>query len=262
MPPAASNATIPVVVGTSMAQTLGLRIDDRITVTLPGLPLKARIVGTADRIPGFTGPDLVLADLPTLQTASLRAAAVVPGTSETWLATNDPVAAAAAARELAGPAAAVTGIGSGSVDALLRPAVRALWWGTGGALLLAAVGLLLVMATLARNRRAELTVLRALGVPSVLQAKMRRRELLAAAVPAWIFGLAAGFATALLIVPGLARQAVVSGSSSENPPLLLAWPTWALLLGIHVALVLLAIGRHSLSVRRQAHAADPRAVGA
>ncbi|WP_029138475.1 FtsX-like permease family protein [Nakamurella lactea] len=262
MPAAPAAGGVPVVVDASMAQALGLRVGDRITVSLPGLPLRAEVAGIAERIPGFAGPDLMLADLPALQTEMLRSAVVLPGTNETWLATGDPVQTAAAARALTGPTAIVTGVGSGSVDVLLRPAVRALWWGTGGALLLAAVGMLLVMATLARSRRAELTVLRAMGVPSVVQARMRRRELLATALPAWIFGLAAGFGTALLIVPGLARQAVVAGSSQENPPLLMAWQTWGLLLGVHVLLVLLAIGWHSVAVRRQAHAADPREVTA
>lgn len=262
MPPADGRAAVPAVVDTALMQALSLQRGDRISVALPGMQIPIEISDAVDQIPGYSGTGLLLTDLPTLQTAVLRAAVVAPATSEIWLSTGDPAAAVVAARALAGPGAAVTGVGAGSVDVLLRPAVRALWWGTGGALLLAAVAMLLVMATLARNRRAELAVLRALGVSAAAQARMRRRELLSTAVPAWIFGLAAGFGTALLIVPGLARQAVVGGSATLNPPLQLAWETWGLLIGAHVVLVLLAIGRHSLVVRRHAGTADPREVTA
>lgn len=260
MPAAAADARVPVVVNASLAQSLGLRAGDQITLSLPGVPLPIQIAGISERIPGFTEPAVMVADLPLLQIALLRVTPVEPATNEIWLATGDPGEVTRGAAELAGPAAAVSAVGSESVEALLRPAVRGLWWGTGGALLLAVIGLLLMMATLARSRRSELVVLRALGVPSALQARMRRWELYATAIPAWILGLAAGFGTAALIVPGLARQAVVAGSSGQNPPLLLGWSTWGFLLAVHVVLMLVAIGWQSVSVRRHAHAIDAREV--
>lgn len=253
-------APVPVAVTASLAAALQLRTGDLFNTTLTGSSIRAVVASVSPRIPGFNGPSVVLADLPTLEVAMLHTYGVLPATNEIWLASADPTATARAAAAVAGQAAIVTVIGSTADDALLKPAVQALWWGTAGALLLAALSVLLVIATLSRSRRAEVAVLRALGVPAASQAVMRRRELWSTVLPAWLFGLAAGFGTAVLVVPGLARQAVAG--STANPLLAVQWPLWAALIAAHVLLVALAIGWHGRSVRRHAATADPREVTA
>lgn len=261
MPAGEASAPVTVVVNQTLADRLNLRAGDRVSLTIPGLGVRAQIGAVVPDLAGFDGGAAVaLADLPSLGMTLLRSTLVIPATSQVWLASSDPSVSRQAAADIAGPAAAVTQVGADAVQVLLRPASQALWWGMGGALLLGAVSVLLVMATQSRSRRAESAVLRALGVRAAEQAAMRGRELLAAVLPAWVLGLAAGFGTALLIVPGLARQAVVNGSATQNPPLLVQWPLWLALLAAHVLLVLAAIGWYGVTVRRHAQIADPREV--
>jgi len=263
LPPEAGSKPLTLVADQALAGRLDLRVGDRLSLTIPGVPIRARIGAIVPQLAGFDpGAAVALADLPSLGMSLLHSTLVVPRTSEIWLASSDPAATRQAAIATAGPAAAVTQVGADAVQALLRPAGQALWWGMGGALLLGALSILLVTATQARSRRAEAAVLRALGVPAGDQASMRRRELLSTVLPAWLLGLAAGFGTALLIVPGLARQAVVGGPSTADPPLLVQWPLFAVLITGHVALVLLAIGWHGIASRRHAEVADPREVTA
>ncbi|MDQ6658758.1 MAG: hypothetical protein M3Z00_11140, partial [Actinomycetota bacterium] len=251
---------VPVVVTSTLATKLQLRVGDLLTTTVSGASIRAQIAAVSPRIPGFGAPAVLLADLPTLNASMLHTFAALPATDELWLASSDPVETAKAAGPVAGQAAQITLVGAAADDALLRPAVQALWWGTTGALLLAAMSVLLVIATLSRSRRAEVAVLRALGVSADSQAAMRRRELWTTVLPAWVFGVAAGFGTAALIVPGLARQAVAG--STANPLLVMQWPLWAVLFGSHMVLVVIVVWWHGNSVRRHAATADPREVTA
>jgi len=261
--PDAGPKALTVVADQALAGRLDLRVGDRLSLTIPGITIRAQIGAIVPQLAGFdSGAAVALADLPSLGMTLLRSTQVIPQTTEVWLASSDPAATRQAAIAAAGPVAAVTQVGEDAVEALLRPAGQALWWGMGGALLLGALSVLLVTATQARSRRAEAVVLRALGVHAGEQAAMRRRELLSTVLPAWVLGLAAGFGTALLIVPGLARQAVVGGSATQNPPLLVQWPLWGVLLAGHIMLVLLTIGWHGFAIRRHARVADPREVTA
>lgn len=255
-----ATAPVPVVVTASLATKLQLRVGDLLSTTVSGASIRAQVAAVSPQIPGFGGPAVILADLPTLNASMLHTFAALPATDELWLASSNPVETANAAGPVAGQSAIITLVGAAADDALLKPAVQALWWGTAGALLLAAMSVLLVIATLSRSRRAEVAVLRAIGVSAASQAAMRRRELWTTVLPAWVFGLAAGFGTAALIVPGLARQAVAG--STANPLLAIQWPLWAALFGAHVLLVVLAIWWHGNSVRRHAASADPREVTA
>lgn len=261
MPPAA-DASVPALVDADLAAELGLSAGDEISAGLPGFDVHVRVVGILDRVPGFTAVPSMLVDLPALQVALLRSTVVLPATTQVWAASADPAAARTALAAVFGPASRVTAVTDGGAGRLLVPAVTTLWWGAAGALLLALLSTVLVMATLARQRRAELAVLRAVGVHSADQAAMRRRELLGAVLPAWALGVGVGVSAAALLVPGLAAQAVAGGSPGVTPPLVFDAGTAALLLGGHVVAVLVAIAGHGRLVRIRARVADPREVTA
>ena len=148
--------------------------------------------------------------------------------------------------------AAVTTVSSQSRAPLLAPAATVLWWGAGGALLLTGFALLAIAQSLAQTRRAEVVVLRALGVTASAQSRHRVGELAAVVGVAVILGIAAGLVTAWLTAGNLARAAVGDAASVIDVPLGFAWTGWWWLLGAF-AVAFCGIGfAYARRVRHQA----------
>ena len=159
---------------------------------------------------------------------------------------------AAAARLIPNTPAAVTTVASQSRAPLLAPAATVLWWGAGGALLLTAFALLAIAQSLAQTRRAEVAVLRALGVSASAQSRHRVGELAAVVGAAVVLGIVAGVVTAWLTAANLARAAVGDAASVTGGPLGFAWAGWWWLLGAF-AVAFCGIGfAYARRVRHQA----------
>ncbi len=256
-PSAGDEPTLPVVVDRRLARELQVGPGDTVTVTVEGSrDFQALVRSVRPKLPGATGVPRIYADLEGLSLALLRTSTSVPSTNQLWIAPADGQAAAAAVPPLLPPTSTVVLADNRSATALLAPAARTLWFGAAGALLLAAIGVGSVVATLAQAREGELVVLRSVGLSALQQGRARRRELLWVLVTGWLLGIAVGVVAVFATVPGLAGSALVD-SSGDVVTLRLDATTWALLVGAHVLAVLLLVAAHATVLRRQVLAAIP-----
>ncbi|SKC52293.1 ABC transporter permease [Krasilnikoviella flava] len=220
-----------------------------------GPPLSVRVVDVVDVVPGSRHPEAAMVGLGELQAASLRLSTVVPGAEEMWvraapdagpagvdrLATEaDQAVAQAAGRE---PARVTTSSGTGSVDAA-GPVRQAFGVAALASVLLALVGVGAVSVATVRERRGEVAVLRAVGVPPRAQGTSRALELVVVAGAALVTGLLAGWGLAAAVAPGLAA-ATLTGFAVV-PTAVTAFAPWAglapgLLLAVGLAAVVLAV---------------------
>src|SRR5690606_6682759 len=213
MPPGSPTA-VPAVLTRHLAAAADLAVGDAATVNHAGADLDLTVRGLADAVPGGLEEDAVLVDLATLGTYVLatRPNPLLPG--QVWLAVADDAdvrAVAAAAEEVAGSAASVEVAGEAGTDS--AASVRQAFWIVAvGATLLALTGVAAVVLALARERRSEVMVLRALGLPAAGQARTRVAELLGVGVLGAVLGVLAGAAASALLVPTLARAAATQAS--------------------------------------------------
>ncbi len=212
--PAGPPTAVPAVLTTHLAATADLAVGDTAPVTLGGTGLDLEVAAVTDAIPGGLEEDAVLLDLATLGEYVLASHPNPLLPAQVWLTIDDDAeasAVAAAAAELAGREASVEVAGEGLTDS--AASVRqAFWIVAAGAALLALTGVAAVMLALARERRSEVMVLRALGLPSAGQARTRVAELLGVGLLGAVLGVLAGWAASVLLVPTLARAAATQSS--------------------------------------------------
>ncbi|UJH69688.1 FtsX-like permease family protein [Ornithinimicrobium sp. INDO-MA30-4] len=138
-------------------------------------------------------------------------------------------------------------------------AVRLVFWAASvGAVLLAGIGVAAVAVSNVAARRAEVAVLRALGMTPRAQARSRLTELVGVLVAATVFGGLAGWAVSLLVVPDLARSTIPQGVASIPATLALTVGPWLAVLGLMVAILVLVGSVLVARVRAQALDADYR----
>ncbi|MCK9792260.1 FtsX-like permease family protein [Isoptericola sp. 4D.3] len=216
--------------------------------------LPVRVVDVVDVLPGSLHPAAAMVGLAEMQVASLRLSTTVPGADEMWVravpgAGDDDVRrlATAAGQVVAaagtGPVQVTTSTGTGGADAAepvrLAFAVAAL-----ASVLLALVGVAAVSVATVRERRGEVAVLRAVGVPPRAQGSGRALELVAVTAAALVTGLLAGWALAAAVVPGLAASTLTGFAVVPAPSTTLALGTAlapGLLLVAGLAAVALAV---------------------
>lgn len=211
MPPGAAEP-LPALLTAHLATSADLAPGAAATVALAGTAVDLTVDGTVDAVPGGLEEDAVLVDLAALGLHVLRReeSPLLPG--EVWLAVDgDAAAVAAAAREAAGGEASVEVAGDGLTDS--AASVRQTFWiVAAGAVLLALTGVTAVTLTLTRERRGEVVVLRALGLPPASQVRTRVAELLGVGALGVLLGVVAGWAASALLVPTLARAAATQVS--------------------------------------------------
>lgn len=92
------------------------------------------------------------------------------------------------------------------------------WWVSAAmGLALALLAIAAVVIEQLRARRAEVGLLRALGVTPGVQARMRAAEVQATAAVGAVLGVLVGVAVAVLVIPELVRVAVPGDSASPGP---------------------------------------------
>jgi ABC-type lipoprotein release transport system permease subunit len=252
-------ATLPVAIDRRLADQLGLQLGDSVTVALDAArQFPATVAAISPLLPGDVDAPRVLADMSSLQRMLLRSTPDLPAANQLWIRPNPDAtdAAAAAIRPLVPATATIVGANSRSAQALLAPTALTLWFGAAGALLLAAIGVASVIATLSRSRRGELVVLRSVGITAREQARSRRRELLATVASGWLLGVLVGGAAVLTTVAGLAGSAIV-GSLGVTPTLHTQWAVAGILIGVHVVIVIAVVAVHSARLRRQVVRSTP-----
>ncbi|CAI9394541.1 hypothetical protein [Microbacterium sp. T2.11-28] len=233
-------AAAPIVITSALADDLSLAPGDTIALEFDGPDFEADVVvaGVVPVLPGTPAGQGLLADLGTLRL--LAATPIVP--NQLWARADAPDAVAGAIAD-ANPGATVL-----VADPRQGEAAAATAWGFG---LAAAGGLVLAVVVLALRRtrsRAdtrELALLAVMGLGRRRAAATRTAEDLFALALGVLGGVAAGIATAWLVVPTLVRAAY--GTVPDAYPVPLVWP--AAELAVAVGAIALVCAAVSASVR-------------
>jgi hypothetical protein len=244
----AEPAPLPILVTKALAVHLDLAKGSALQFTLDsGATVSGVVAGVVPLIPGAQAPFGIFADLNGMNDYLLRNTMFIPAPNQIWLAgsvTSD------AALATAGPNA--TAPASDSAARANASSALVLWLCGIGSLLLAAIGVAAASLSLARTRRGEVVVLRAIGVSARAQAAGRLRELLSVLGLSVVLGIGAGLVVSALTVSNLARSVVMAAPAELAAPLRFTLGTGVVALGVDV-LVLLAIAMaYTARVRRQA----------
>lgn len=242
--------TAPAVLSQDLARLLDVTTGGTTEVPLgEGGRLSVEVTDVVDVVPGSLHPAAAMVGLDELQAASLRLATAVPGAAETWVRAApgaDVDRLAAAAQDAAGtvPVQVTTSTGSDGSDAA-GPVRQAFAVAALAAVALALVGLGAVSVAGVRERRGEVAVLRAVGLPPGAQGASRATELAVVTAAALVAGLLAGWALAAATVPGLAAATLTGFTVVPTPDTALA-PAAALVPGVLLVAGLAAV---ALAVR-------------
>ncbi|MFF2053910.1 hypothetical protein ACFVU2_20055 [Leifsonia sp. NPDC058194] len=209
-----SAVDVPVLITRATADAGGLEVGARIDLDSPWASVQGTIAGVVAAVPGTTDQNAALIDLAALDDHVLRTAPTVPRLGSVWLATPAPQAVARAAAIAAGADAVVADASGAFVSRFMSGAVTALWLGAAGCALLAVVAVSAAALSALRGRRAEVVVLRAVGLGSRQQASARRREFAWVVAGAAVVGLLGGLTVFLLAGNALARLSVVTAPST------------------------------------------------
>lgn len=231
---------VPAAITTALAERFGLAIGDPLELTVSGARTPVEVASVVDVVPGELQRFAAVLDLSAFDATLLRTLRELPRPEQVWIAAEDPTALDALAQSAAGvadPDAIVTTSAPSSrgVDAA-APVRSTFALAAAGAALLALVGVAAVAVAMLRERRHEVVVLRAVGVPPRRQGGGRVAELAVVGGVAILVGLAAGLLVARLVASGLAR-ATLTGVAAA-PDVVLRMDAW----GVAIPVLVLAVG--------------------
>lgn len=247
---------LPIVVSQELADHYDVKKGDAFALRFAGsgLTINGKISAISPLLPGMQSRYGVLADLAAFNNYILSSSPVVPGANQVWVATSSPGALVSALPKLSALQKGVSIVTPSTAvsNSFAAPAELALWTAAIGCLLLAVISLGAVALTVARARRGEVAVLRAVGISAKQQSRARLFELASIVLVSAIFGIVAGSTVSVLTVPNLAHSAVESVPAGLHAALEFAYAAGgALLLGtLGVLLGIAAVS--ALLVRRSA----------
>lgn len=267
--PFANAPSIPIVIDERLAANLSLSIGDDLVFAAPGYTINGNVVALVPVVPGTDNPFAIIADLSTLNVVLLRSSNPIPLPNEVWVIADGSRPLTDIAAELVTIDQTITGTTgprgtrASTVDDLRQsafplPAELSLWIAAAASLALATISLGAVTLTVARSRRGEVGVLRAVGVPAAAQSRGRFIEVVLIVAAAITAGALVGWGVAALTVPGLANSVVVAAPASLTTDLELAWPEGLTLLALAAAAMIAIALVYSLRVRAQALDTDER----
>lgn len=206
-------STVPVALSEQAATAASLEVDDPMTLSISGTTVPARVAAVVSGLPGQRGPTAALADSRAVTQVLAQQQRTLNWPTQAWARPADTVAPGAASAALGERAdlRAVTGSTGISATDATSSARLVFWVASAGAVLLALTGISAVAATLLTARRADVAVLRALGMPSATQARSRALELVGVVAAAVLFGLIAGWVVGQAVVPELASSTIPPG---------------------------------------------------
>lgn len=253
------SAAVPIVLTTSAAEAADLSVGSPARINAFGTGIPVTVAAVVPAVPGTLTPEAGLLDRDTVLTYVAAEERALPYPTEVWATTEEGQEDAVVESLSTAPTVArVTGPGSVSITDAASAARLVFWVASAGAVLLAMTGIAAVAATLLTQRRPEVAVLRALGMPPRTQARSRALELGGVVLASVLLGLAAGWLVGRAVVPDLARSTTLRGQVQLPTQLVLEPGLWALLLGIGALAVLAIILVQAASVARQALDADYR----
>ncbi len=208
---------LPVLVSSTLADSLGLAPGDVIDLTMAGSPVPATVSGVAPYIPSAPGKAAILADADALSRSLLATGDMESLTDAWWLATDQPTLVgravdgrsrtALADDQVGGPLRAASSV---VLDLLVVAAV-----------LLAVTGAAARESASGHERAIEASRLRGFGVPrrTILATSVLRHTLMSVGV------VTAGVAVGLLLAHVLGPPLVVSPEGGVAiPAALVTWP--------------------------------------
>ncbi|MBB6344547.1 hypothetical protein FHU36_001056 [Nonomuraea muscovyensis] len=225
-----ASGPLPVVVTAALAASLDLSQGQVTRISMDRRPVEVEVAGIVERMPTTAADQqAVLTDWATLQEHGLATGQLPRPATEWWLAARGGDTGPALAALARQPAWDVTTVDRNELASRLRDdplaggLQGALILGFLAALVFAVLGFLVNATVAARERVAEFTILRALGVSS------RQVFGLLAVEQAFVIGLSLAAGTALAVVVGVlvVPHIVLTGQASAvTPDVVLAIP-WA-----------------------------------
>lgn len=231
-----AGAPTRVVLTEAAADAAALAVGDDFRMQLMNRSVAARLVAITPAVPGDTRPAAALVDVTGVAATLAAAGDALRAPSELWVrAAGDAEDAARALADSTGGAVKVAG--SAVASDPTRAARTIFWVASAGAMLLAVTGIAAATRAMTTDRRAEIAVLRALGMAPADQARSRTAELAAVVVASVVFGLTAGWAVSVVVVPPLARATIAPGQVGLPASLALHVTPWLALLALGAAAV-------------------------
>lgn len=249
----AAQTLVPVALTAQAASAANLSEGDPAQIKAFGATIPVTVAAVVPAVPGTLAPQAVLVERDEIAALLAEAGRALPHPQELW-ARTDPGQESAVVEALAGEAriTEVSGPGGVTITDATSAARLVFWVASAGAVLLAVTGIAAVAATLLGQRRPEVAVLRALGMPPGAQAHSRATELGGVVVASVLLGLGAGWLVGRAVVPELARSTTLRGQVSLPADLVLEPGLWAALLGLGALAVLAVVLVQAGRVRRQA----------
>src|SRR5690606_17173478 len=203
--PFAKAPTIPIAIDERLAAHLSVGVGDDVVLGARSYTIPGRIVATLPFVPGTDSPFGIITNLSSLNIEFLRSMNPLPAPGELWVTGDGSRPLADIARDLAslvGADATISTVHDSTQSAFPLPAERALWVSAAASLTLATISLSAVTLTVARSRRGEVGVLRAVGVNAAAQARARFTEVIGLVATAVIAGVIVGTAVSALTIGG------------------------------------------------------------
>ncbi|MEE6258246.1 FtsX-like permease family protein [Plantactinospora sonchi] len=259
--PPASGGAVPVLTTTEALAALRMDVGESTRLTITGVPVVVRVVGTVSALPGVPEGAALLADLPSLSARLFHGNNTLRNAQEWWVGTRP-----GQAELTAGKAATLTGLrvvdrravaAEANSDPYGVGARAALFAAALGAMLLAAVGVGVDIRATARRRFTELAVLRTLGTGS----RTLTRSLLVEQGFLAGLGVLVGLAVGIAVAATMAPLIILTPAAQRPVPAPVLEIAWLPSGGTALALLLLAMllsGLTAVTTRNRLAAAQLR----
>jgi len=258
-PTAPDRGRLPIVISQGAADSAGIEVGAKPDLTIVALGrLPATVVAISPVTPGSASGEGILVDLDALQDAALREDLGPVAANQLWIATDDPAGASAALSDRVPVGSLVETRAPVAADLVLGSARVAVWIAAAATGILALLAVAAGMLTELTSRRAQVGVLRSMGVRPREQGRGRVLEWTVLLGLALLAGLIAGTVVSTLVVGALARVAVPNAIAGLRTPFRIDGAEGGLallVLGLALCGLLLAT---AIAVGRQAGAPLPR----
>ena len=250
----AFSGPVPLVVSSTFAARIGAEPGTVLPLSLMPrtMPVATIVAEVVVGVPAAPNAAAVLVDINVLNAVQLRSFVEPTSSALHWIGSADPISVGAELRQ-ALPAEVLVDVLELDPDRdMLGSAAIALWIAAIGSALLALAALGAVSGAQLRGRRGEVVVLKAIGMGSRQQGRVRRREFTLVAGYGAILGLLAGVVAVMATIAPLARSAVPDPFAEVPTSTMFEPISLALALGGLLMLVAATILVHSAQVAAQA----------
>lgn len=258
-----SPEALPVVITPQLADRIQVDRGDTMDVLLPdsGFHATVTVAGITPGIPGISTARGIAVDLPTLVSYATAHDQDVPAPNAVLIATDEPQAVIDDALTSTIVSTTATTSHSAPSSRIAIAAVDVSWWAAAAVVVFAALAVAAMGTSLARARRGERQMLRALGVAPRRQSRIAASEMTGAIVVGVVIGLATGALAAAMTIPDLTRSATPERPAAVEPRLALLVPGFALLAALLIVALAVVVALYARRVRHEASTPRPRQVG-